>query len=140
MFIKNKTAQPGFNFIEMMIVVTIMALFMALVGPRLMGLLGRGNETATKSILRTVAAAIDEYKIDTGQYPSKLEDLIKKPEGISGWRDAYVGSEKSANPEVPKDAWGQELRYEVAPRGSKPPYKLWSLNDPNKEADPIYAQ
>ena len=140
MLTNHKTVQPGLSFIEIMIVVTIIAMFAAAVGPRLFSLLGRGQRTSTQNTLNTVSTAIEQYRIDVGTYPQNLEALVKKPEGVTGWQEPYVGSEKDANPEVPKDAWGQDLRYEVSPRGTKPPFKLWSLNDPEKEAEPIYAK
>lgn len=136
----HKTAQPGFNFIEMLISIVIMALFIGLVGPRVMGLLGRGKKTATASILKTTSAAIQEYKMDVGSYPEKLEDLIKKPESVNNWNGPYAGSETSGTLELPQDAWGQTLVYERKERGSQPPYVLYSLNDPDKEEDRIYAK
>lgn len=140
MLLKNKTLQPGLSFIEIMIVIAIIAMFAAAVGPKLFSLLGKGQRTVTQNTLNNVAAGIEQYKIDVGSYPPNLEALVKRPEGVTGWQEPYVGSEKTANPEVPKDAWGQELRYEVSPRGTIPPFKLWSLNDPDKEAEPIYAK
>ena len=141
MLIKNKTLQPGMTFIEIIIVITIMALFAAAVIPRLMSTLGRGQKTSTRSTLNVIAAGIQQYKIDVGTYPNKLEDLVKKPEGVSGWQEAYVGSEKTANPEVPRDAWGQEFEYKLNPRGSVPAYELYSKGDPDKaEEERIYAK
>lgn len=140
MITKNKNLQPGLSFIEIMIVVAIIAIFAAAAGPRLFSLLGRGKRTSTQNVLNAVAAGIDQYKIDVGTYPPNLEALVKKPEGVSGWQEPYVGSEKTDNPEVPQDAWGQDLRYEVNQRGTKPPYKLWSMGDPDKDEDPIYAK
>jgi general secretion pathway protein G len=136
---QNKTLKPGFSFLEIMIVITIIGIFLAVAGPRLMSLLGKGYKTATQSTLNSVAAGIMQYKADVGQYPVKLEDLVKRPESITGWDGPYVGSEKTAEPEVPRDSWGQELRYEKLP-GNTPPYKLWSLGDPDKEDAPIYAK
>ncbi len=137
---QNKTLKPGFSFIEVMIVIAIIALFATLVGPRLMGLLGKGRKTATQSTLNVVSGGIMQFKADTGQYPAQLEDLVRRPENSTGWDGPYVGSEKDANPQVPKDGWGQDLRYELLQRGNIPPYKLWSMGDPDKEEDPIFAK
>jgi general secretion pathway protein G len=134
---QTRTLKAGFNFLEVMIIIAIIALFLTLVGPRLMSLLGRGKKTATQSTLNTVSAAIKQYKIDVGQYPAKLDNLVRRPENVSGWEGPYAGSD--TNPEVQKDAWNQDLRYEVMPRGSQPPYKLWSMGDPDKEDAPIHA-
>ena len=136
---KNKTVQPGMSFIEIIIVISIMALFAALAGPKLMSVLGRGKKTVTANNLKVVASAIQQYKIDTNQYPQKLEDLIKKPEGISGWQEPYVGTD--ANPEVPKDGWGQDFEYKLNAPRSTPAYELYSKGDHDKaEEERIYAK
>lgn len=140
MTLKQKSLQPGMSFLEIMIVLAIMVTFLTLVGPRLMSLLGRGKKTATQTTLANVAAGIKQFKIDTGTFPANLQDLIRRPEGLSGWDGPYAGDENSATPDIPKDAWGQDLRYERAERGAIPPYKLWSVGDPDKEEDRIYAK
>ena len=141
MFKPNKTLQPGFNFIELLISITIMALFIGLVGPRFMSLLGRSRKTATESTLKTVATAIKQYKIDVGSYPNSLEDLIKKPENASNWQGPYVGDEDKGTVEIPMDAWGNEVQYSLNSRGTVPPFDLYSYGDPTKEDDRIsYAK
>lgn len=140
MITKNKTLQPGMSFIEIIIVISIMALFAALAGPKLMSVLGRGKKAATQNNLSVISAAIKQYKIDTGLYPNSLQDLVKKPENITGWQEAYVGNDV-ANPEVPRDGWGQDFEYKVNPRGSVPAYELYSKGDPDKaEEERIYAK
>lgn len=140
MLCNHKTAQPGFNFIEMLISIVIMALFIGVVGPKFMSLLGRGKRTATASILKTVSAAITQYKIDVGQLPNTLDDLVRKPEGANGWNGPYAGSENEANPTVQQDAWNQPLVYKRNERGVVPPFELYSMGDPDKEEDRIYAK
>ncbi|OGB86308.1 hypothetical protein A3J41_01810 [candidate division TM6 bacterium RIFCSPHIGHO2_12_FULL_38_8] len=136
---KNKTLQPGMSMIEIVIAMTIMALFMAFAAPRLMSVLGRGKKALTQNNLKVVTAAIQQFKIDTNQYPNSLQDLVKRPEGLSGWQDPYVGTD--ANPEVPKDGYGQDFEYKLNPPRSTPPYELYSKGDPDKaEEERIYAK
>ena len=132
MILKRKNLQPGFSFIEMMIVLVIMGILMTMIGPKVMGLLGKGRKTTTLNSLRLVQQGIIQFKMDTARLPDKLEDLMKKPEGISGWDGPYAGSENSANPTLPKDAWDNDLVYEKKP-GAIPPYELYSHGDPEKE-------
>jgi general secretion pathway protein G len=139
MTIKQKTLQPGFSFIEMMIVLVIMGILMTMVGPRVMGLLGKGKKASTQSALKVVNQAIKQYKFDVGRLPDRLDDLIKKPENASGWDGPYAGDEDSANPEVQKDGWDQELVYVKKAPGTTPAYELYSNGDPEKEDDRIYA-
>lgn len=135
MFKQTKTLQPGFNFIELLISITIIALFIGVVGPRLMSLLGKGQKTATESTLKGIASAITEYKMDVGSYPNTLEDLVKKPENVSNWQGPYLAKgESGAEIEsIPLDPWSQPIQYKLNDRGVKPPFELYSLGDPEKE-------
>ena len=137
----HKHIKPGFNFIELMVSLLIIGIILTMVVPRVAGLLGKGKKTTTINTLRNVKNAIKEYHMTVGKYPESLQELVVKPEGSDGWEGPYTGSEDSANPEVPKDGWEQELAYKLNPRGSKPPFELWSLGDPDKaEEEPIYAK
>lgn len=131
--------KPGFSFIEMMVALLIMGIMMTLVGPRVMGLLTRGKSTATTNTLKIVKQAIKQYKMEVGTYPSNLEDLVKKPENITGWHGPYVGDEDKANAEVPLDGWNQPLVYKRNAAGTTPPFELYSEGDPDKEDDKIEA-
>lgn len=135
----NKSMQPGFSFIEMMVALLIMGIMAGLIGPRVMGLLTKGKQTATTNTLKIVKQSIKQYKMEVGTYPNSLQDLIKKPENISGWHGPYVGDEDKANPEVPLDGWNQDLVYKRNAQGTTPPFELYSTGDPDKEEDKIEA-
>jgi len=142
-FIKEskKTLQPGFNFIEMMVALVIIGIIVGMIGPRVMGLLGRGKKTATQNTLKVIATGLAQYKMDIGQYPDNLEALIKKPESVQNWQGPYVGDEAKGNAEIPLDGWGQEIKYKKNERGSATPFDLYSEGDPDKEEDRIsYAK
>lgn len=136
----QKHARPGFNFIEMLVALVIIGIIMGMVGPRVMGLLGRGRRTSVENTLKVIKTGIQQYQIDTGKFPETLQALIKRPENSSGWQGPYVGDENSANPEVPLDIWGQDFVYKLNERNAKPPFELYSLGDPSKEEDRIYAK
>ena len=141
MFKPNKTLQPGFNFIEMMVALVIIGIIVGMIGPRVMGLLGRGKKTTTQNTLNVVAQALKTYKMDVGQLPDSLNDLIKKPEGAQNWQGPYVGDEDKGGAEIPVDGWGQPVNYKKNDRGAITPFDLWSEGDPEKEEDRIsYAK
>ena len=129
--------KPGYSFVELMFGILIIAVLITFVGPRMIGLLTKSKKVSTQNTLKIVSAALEHYNGDVGHYPEDIKYLVIKPEGANGWDGPYVG--KGANPEVPNDAWGQPLKYEKSLRGVKPPFKLWSEGDPNKEDDRIDA-
>lgn len=104
--------QAGFSFIEIMIIIVIMAGIAAIVGPSLFGKLDQAKIDQTKIQMKSVAAALDLYHLDTSNYPSTeqgLEALMKKPEVgkiPKTWRGPYLKSSS-----VPQDAWGLDYAY-----------------------------
>lgn len=131
----NKHTQSGMSFIEIMIVIAIIGTFLAVVGPNLTSWLGRGQKSATMSSLQAISNALETYQMDTGHYPESLEGLISQPSDESNWEGPYLKSKK-----IPLDGWKNEFTYKVNPKGTQPPYELYSLGDPKKEDDKIYAE
>ena len=138
----SKSLKPGFSIIELMVALLIIGVIAGMIGPRVMGFLTKGKKTSTENTLKVVKDAIKQYKMTVGKYPETLNDLVKKPEdeNITGWDGPYVGSEDSESPAVPTDAWNEPLKYQLNPRGSTPPFTLYSLGDPDKDDDKIYAK
>lgn len=131
----NKHLQSGMSFIEVMIVLMIMGLFMAVVVPNAMKWLGRGRETTTKVSLNALQNAVEEYQMDVGQYPEDLESLINNTNGAENWHGPYLQKKK-----LPRDGWNQEFVYKVNPKGSQPPFELYSYGDPKQEDGKLYAE
>src|SRR5215208_4320052 len=74
--------ERGFTFIEIMVVVAILAILAALVVPRIMGRTDDAKRTAAKVQIRNIEGALQLYKLDNGVYPSTeqgLKALIEKP-------------------------------------------------------------
>lgn len=135
----QKSLKPGFSFIEIMIALLIIGVMAGVLVPNLMRWVGRGKTTQTTQTLKVIKQAIQEYKIDNGKYPERLDDLISKPEGASNWQGPYVGDADKGNVDLPRDAWDGDFKYQLHERGSKPPYALYSEGDPEKEDDRIDA-
>ena len=123
--------QSGFTLIEIMVVMVILGLLVAVVGPQI---LGRGEEArigVAKTQLRNISSALDLYKLDNFNYPSTdqgLEALVSKP---SGSPEAKNWNKNGYLPSVPKDPWGVEYQY-ISP-GSAGPYDLYSLGADQRE-------
>ncbi|MBP6870278.1 type II secretion system protein GspG [Candidatus Babeliales bacterium] len=132
-----KTMQKGFSVIELMISLAIIMLIMSMVAPGLLKILNKGDRAATQNTLKLVDNAILEYKSDVHQLPEKLEDLDKRPEGVTGWNGSYL-PDKMQGKEV-LDNWGEPIIYKKLARGSAKPYELYSMGDPTKEEDRIDA-
>lgn len=116
-----RTSREGFTLIEIMIAIAILGILGALIGPNFMSYLAKAKVKATRLSMVGVQKAIDDYHIDTNQYPEKLRDLIKKPSGeVKNWDGPYLKKE-----EAPTDAWGEVFKY-TRTSGGKKPYDLIS--------------
>lgn len=67
----------GFTLLELMIVITIVALLATLAEPIWQQATLRAKEAALKQTLFTMRDVIDQYRADHGKYPPALEDLAK---------------------------------------------------------------
>jgi len=65
----RRTLERGFTLVEMLVVISIIALIMALVGPRVLNFLGESKVKAAKIQIASLESALDLYALDTGQYP-----------------------------------------------------------------------
>jgi general secretion pathway protein G len=107
------TKRDGFSFIEIMIVIVIMAGIVAIVGPALFGKLDQAKVDEARIQMKGLMSALDLYHLDNSTYPSSeqgLEALVAKPEvGIipEKWRGPYLRSSK-----IPKDPWAHDYFYQ----------------------------
>jgi len=116
----------GFTLIEIMVVIVILALLAALVGPKLMGRTDDAKITKARVDIKGIETALKLYKLDTGYYPTTeqgLGALITKPTvGLipKNYRDeGYLDTKK-----IPKDPWSNDYLY-VSP-GEHGDYDLYS--------------
>jgi len=101
---KNKL-QRGFSLLELMIVLVILGLLAALVGPTLIGKLGDSKQKIAKTQISMLESALDSYRIDVGAYPRSLEGLKENTNNRSTWNGPYLKKD------LPKDPWANDYTY-----------------------------
>lgn len=120
----------GFTLIEIMVVMVIIAILGALIGPQILGRVDEARVTKAKADIRTLGTALDLYKMDNFQYPTTdqgLEALVKKPAdpSVRNWKPGgYVQK-------LSKDPWGNDYQY-LNPGTHGGPYDLYSLGADGK--------
>jgi prepilin-type N-terminal cleavage/methylation domain-containing protein len=70
----RSTARPSFTLVEMLVVLGIIAILAALLLPAAMGVVTRARNAAIAIELNQIAAAIESYKSDHGDYPPNFRD------------------------------------------------------------------
>jgi general secretion pathway protein G len=68
----------GFTLIELMVVLTVIALLLSVVVPDYVGRMKRAEEAVLHENLTVMRDALDKHYADAGNYPSRLEDLVAK--------------------------------------------------------------
>jgi general secretion pathway protein G len=92
----------------MLVVVTIIGLFVALVGPSLWKKTDVAKVTAARNQMMNFMTALGSYKLDTGAFPTSeqgLQALRTKPQDVEQWAGPYMPQD------IPKDPWGHDYVY-----------------------------
>src|ERR1700739_3400908 len=105
----NWRDEAGFTLVEILVVITIIGLIMALVGPRVINYLGEAKVKAARIQIESFSSALDLYYLDAGRYPSSSEGLTalaQRPGGAATWSGPYLKGGL-----VPNDPWGHPYLY-----------------------------
>ena len=68
-------AESGFTLVEMLVVITIIGLIMALVGPRVLNYLSESKVKTARIQIESFTQALDLFYLDNGRYPTSSEGL-----------------------------------------------------------------
>jgi general secretion pathway protein G len=104
----QRAAAAGFTLLELLVVVTIIGLLAAYVGPKYFSQLGKSEQGVAKAQIEAFARALDTYRLDVGQYPTTeegLNALLVKPANVVKWNGPYL--QKA----VPVDPWGRPYLF-----------------------------
>jgi general secretion pathway protein G len=97
----------GFSLIEILVVIALIGIVATLVIRNVAGGFGSGQSKTAKAQIASVGMSVEQYYVDNGSYPEKLEDLVSKPGNAANWMGPY------AKPSQLSDPWGTPLDYRV---------------------------
>ena len=106
-----RLAQAGMTLIEIMVVIVLIGGILAVIGGTIFSNKDKANHKLAGIQIQKVAANIESYNSDVGEYPRTLEDLVTDPQ-IEGWLGPY-GSAKDI-----KDPFNKPLQYSVPGEGA----------------------
>lgn len=124
--ITTRIVMRGFSMIEMMVVVTLMAILAGAGTVLFMNQLESGKISTAKSQALELAKALDLYKLQTGSYPSQSEGL-----------DALVNPSHgpAIMPKLPLDPWKQDFNYAYPGVHNPNGVDVWSLGPKGEGGD-----
>ena len=105
---QQSSYQQGFTLIEIMVVVVVIALLGAMLGPTLFSKVQQAEETRVAQDIRAIESALKFYRLDNFSYPQQaqgLDALMQAPSNASNWNGPYLE-------DVPQDPWGRPYQYQ----------------------------
>ncbi len=126
MFVENnkRIKQLGFTLLELLVVMVIIGLLASYVGPKYFAQIGKSEVKTAKAQIDSLGKALDQYRLDTGHYPSTengLAALNAAPANESKWNGPYLQKK------VPSDPWDHAYLYKMP--GEHGDYDLISLGN-----------
>lgn len=113
----------GFTLLELLVVIVIIGLLAAYVGPKYFSQLGKSEVTIAKAQIEAFEKSLDTYRLDVGRYPNTEEGLgalLAAPATAGAkWNGPYL---KKA---LPLDPWGHPFQYRAP--GAKGEFEILSL-------------
>lgn len=122
----------AFTLIEIMLVVVIIGILAAVIGPRLSGQSDKAKIQSTKASMKGVDTALGMFEVRASRYPTTeegLEALITKPNDLSEdeWDGPYI-----KDGQLPVDGYRREFIYR-SPGESGREYDLVSKGKDGQE-------
>ena len=125
-----RSKRQGFTLIEIMLVVVIIGILAAVIGPKLSGKTNTARIKATRSSIESLKTTLGLFEMHAGRFPTTdegLDSLLDKPADLNDdeWEGPYLK-------EWPKDSWGEDFIYR-SPGEVNSDFDLISMGPDKKE-------
>jgi general secretion pathway protein G len=118
-----RRADGAFTLVELLLVMTILAILAGIVLPKMAG---RGEEARQKAAITqisTLGTALGAYEVDNGNYPRTLQSLMVKDRSAMNWHGPYMEKD------IPNDPWGHPYVYQCPGRHNPSGYDLYATDN-----------
>ncbi|MBY0474352.1 MAG: type II secretion system major pseudopilin GspG [Nitrosomonas sp.] len=98
----------GFTLLELLVVMVIIGLLAAYVGPKYFSQVGKSEIKMAQAQIDALEKALHQYRLDVGSYPATelgLAALVSRPSNEPRWHGPYLSKMPPADP------WGRAYVY-----------------------------
>ena len=138
---RKRRIRDGFTMVELMAMLIIIGLLATLVVTKVTSKIDDARITTTKANLKMLHSAVNQFRMDTGQYPSEdmgLIDLVQQPMDLPEGKWPPGGYLETTD--VPKDGWNHDFIFQLYPESGKQ-FVIISLGPDGEEGteDDLYS-
>lgn len=108
---RKTRASAGFTLLELLVVLAILGLLAAIVGPQVIKYLSSSKTQTAAVQVKNIAAGLELFRLDAGRYPNPeegLDALMKQPTEVPIWNGPYMGQASGLI-----DPWGNPYRFKA---------------------------
>ena len=123
----DSNAPRGFTLIEILVVIIVLGMLAALVGPRILGRVSEAKSATARTQIELLGLGLDNYRLDNGRYPTTEQGLAALNETPTheplppNWRGPYLRKA------IPLDPWGRPYVYRSPGEANPSGYDLSTL-------------
>jgi general secretion pathway protein G len=120
----RRRSEAGYTLTELLVVIVVLSLVAAAITPQILSRFNTAKVRTAQLHVDTLAAALDDFYIDVGRYPTAeegIDALLAQPPGAPGWSGPYVRSARSL-----LDPWGRAFVI-ASPGAPNTPPLVFSL-------------
>jgi general secretion pathway protein G len=127
----NRTRQSAFTLVELLLVLTILAILAGIVLPKMTGRTQQARIARAQTEIATFSTALGAFEVDNGFYPKGrdgLLSLVQKPGNAQNWHGPYLENTTV----VPLDPWNNAYIYECPGKHNPNGFDLMSAGPPGE--------